>query len=146
MSFTTDLLTGAAELLADAGIGLTWRATGAYQTGETGIILRAMPPVPDRIVTLSAYDLSDDPTLSDSQKGLQVRSRSGDPDPTDVDSIDDAVADVLLGNYPLTLPTGIRITTLIRSSGVSLGQDDTKRWSTVSNYTLGLWRPSTHRI
>lgn len=147
MSFTKDILTGFAVLLSSASIGLTWRPDGtAYAAGETGILLRAVPPEPDRIVTLSTYGLGDEATYADSTVGLQVRTRSGSPDPTDVDSMDDAIADVLLGNYPLTLSTGVRIVTLIRSSTVSLGQDDSKRWGQSSNYTLGLYRPGPHRL
>lgn len=145
MSFLNDLVTGVAELLADSSIGLTWQPSGAYAAGATGIFIMAVPASPNRLVTLSAFVLSDDASLSDSEIGLQIRSRSAGADPRDVYTLDDSIAGVLLGNYPLTLPTGIRIVTLIRSSATPLGQDDRQRFEWASSYTLQVHRPSTHR-
>jgi hypothetical protein len=147
MSFLTDLVTGFAALLDGASIGLTWNADGsAYAVDETGIYVGNAPLDVDRAVVLMPYPLTDDPSLSDSEVGMQVRSRSAAQDPRDVFDLDDAVADVLLGNYPLDLATGIRVVTLIRSSSVSLGQDDRRRWQWASSYPLSLHRPSLHRV
>lgn len=146
--FLTDLATGFAVLLAvDDALGLTWRPNGSmYTADELGVTVMAVPPSPDGLVTVSPYPLSDDATFADSDIGLQIRSRAAGEDPRTVLDLDDAIADALLGRWPLTLSTGIRVVTLERSSSASFGQDAAKRWSRSSNYLLRLHRPGTHRL
>lgn len=161
MSFTTDLVVGFAQLLADADVGFIWQPDGAYVVGEdygyggyetaygnggTGLFVMGVPSIPDRLVTLSPYPLGDDAVYADSLAGLQVRSRAAGEDPRGVMDLDDTVADVLLGRFPMTLPTGVHVTTLERTSATPLGQDANQRWSWSSNYRLGLHRPGTHRL
>lgn len=162
MSYLTDLVEGFAQLLAAGNLGLVWSPSGVYTdgldygqgpygsgdfgTGGTAIVVMAIPQSPSRLVSLTPYLLGDNPTLSDSDAGLQIRSRSAAADPRDVFDLDDSIADFLLGNFPLLLPTGISVSTLVRSSAVSLGQDDSKRWEWSSNYALQLHRPSLHRV
>lgn len=146
MSTTTDIGEGFAQLLAAEVTGLAWAPTGAYATNVTGIYIEVVPPTPNRIVTLTVYGLGDDGAYADSTVGLQVRCRSAGHDPRDVHDLDDAIADVLLGRYPLTLPNGITVQTLIRSSATPLGQDDNQRHEHSSNYTAGLHWPGTHRL
>jgi hypothetical protein len=95
-----------------------------------------------------AYGLGDDPTLRQSIVGLQVRTRGAGEDPREPRNLNDAIADRLLGRYPLTLPNGIRVTTIERTSAVSLGQEDggDRRWSYVSNYRLTAYNPTTHPL
>ncbi|MCW2496347.1 minor capsid protein [Jatrophihabitans sp.] len=137
---------GFAQALADAGIGLTWRPSEPYETGELGIGVMTFPTGLNKAVALTPYPLSDDPALSDSQIGLQVKTRSESAEPRDVWDLDDAIANVLLGLYPTTLPSGIEIVTLQRTSSTSLGQDESQRWIWSSNYPCGLYRPSVHRV
>lgn len=149
MSFLTDLCEGFAQVIAadaDPGQNLLWQSAGAYPSGKTGIFIAHVPPSPSRLLTLTAYWLADDAVYGDSTFGLQARSRSVGQDPRDVYALDDAVADVLLGRWPMTLPTGIRIETLMRSSSTSLGLDAKQRWSHVSNFTGELHRPGPHRL
>lgn len=150
MGFLADLAAGFAQLIADDADGaqnIAWQADGTpYDTGNTGIYRRKLPAAPNRAVALTAYGLGDDPVHSDSDFGLQVITRSEGEDPTDADDLDDAIADVLLGRYPFTLSNGIRVETLARSSGTSLGQDDNRRWSLASNYTVKAHRPGPHRL
>lgn len=149
MSFLTDLVEGFAQLLVanvNSAQNLAWAPTGVYPADKTGLFVAAVPPTPNRIVTLTPYPLSDDPSLSDSEIGMQIRSRSAAEDPRDVFALDDAIFDALAGNYPLDLATGIRVVTLTRSSSVSLGQDDNRRWQWASSYPLSLHRPSLHRV
>lgn len=149
MGFDNDLQAGFAQLIAtdiDPTLQVAWRPTGNYQTTETGIYIRHVPALPNRVIVLSSYGLSDDPVYADSDVGLQVHSRGAGEDPRDGETLDGAVADVLLGRFPLTLSTGVRVVTLVRSSSAPLGQDDNRRWSYVSNYTLGLHRPALHRL
>lgn len=142
----TSFSEGFAQLLAAASIGLTWSPDGLYTTGQTGIWIARVPTAPpNRVLTLTPYPLTDEPVSAMSEIGLQVRTRSAGPDPRDVFTLDDAVADALLGNFPLVLPNGIRVSTLIRSSSGSLGQDDAHLWNWASNYTAAVNRPSPHR-
>lgn len=146
-TFTVALVEGLAQLLADAGIGLAWRPSGVYGPGDgVPIFVLGVPQQPDELVTISPYPVSADGTLADSEIGVQVRTRCG-PDPRRALTIDDRVQDVLLGNYPLTLPSsGVVVSTLIYANGGSLGQDDVQRWEWQSSFMLRVHRPGPHRI
>jgi hypothetical protein len=117
-----------------------------YPSNKTGIFIDRVPPSPNRIITLTCYGLGDDATYADSTFGLQVRSRSVGADPRDAFDLDDAVFDVLAGRWPMTLPNGIHVQTLVRTSHTSLGEDANQRWSRASNYTAEVHRPATHRL
>ena len=142
--FETLLLTGVAQLLAAANLG-TWRDTGIYTAAETGITLDVVPQSPDNIITLTDYVISDDPTLSDSVIGVQVRTRWGDQDPRPVKDLDGAIFNVLHGLEAVTLTGGVHIVSMVRRSGVSMGQDANNRWMRSSNYYATVWRPSANR-
>lgn len=143
MSFTGDLLEGLAVFLDAAGVG-TYRADGsAYSASETAIVFAAMPSSPDRAIVLSDYPVTDDPSLSDSVIGMQVRSRGG-TDPHDVKNISDAVFDVLHGKTAFNLGA-VRVVQALRNSGGSLGRDDSNRWEHSDNYYLTVNRVSTNR-
>src|SRR4051812_8802389 len=120
MSFTGDLLDGVAALLAGGGAG-TYRPAGAYQPGETAIVFAAMPQAPDRAIVLSTYTVTDDPSLSDSVIGLQVRCRGG-ADPHDVEAIAGAVFDQLHGRTAYQAGA-VRVVQSLRQSGAPLGRD-----------------------
>ena len=142
--FESDLLTGVAQLLAAANLG-TWRDSGIYTAAETGIVFDVIPVSPDNIVTLTDYAVSDDPTLSDSVIGVQVRTRLGGQDPRPVKDLDGAIFNVLHGLESVTLTGGVHIVSMVRRSGASLGQDANNRWMRSSNYYATVWRPSANR-
>lgn len=144
MSWTNDLLVGVAQLLADAGVGV-WLAEGAYPPG-TATIIKVSDVGGDSpgLITLTPYAVSDDPTMSDSVQGLQVRSR-GDRRSFTADDLDDAVFDVLQGAGPLILSTGIRVEVVQRRGGTPLPLDEQGRHQRSSNYYLSCYRPSPHR-
>lgn len=144
MAFETDLLTGIADLLVAKSIG-AWKPTGAYTSGETGIVLDLAPQDPDNIIALSDYVVSDDPSLSDSVIGVQVVTRWTGQDPRLVKDLDSRIFDVLHGMPATDLATGVHIVSCFRRSGVSLGQDASTRWSRSSNYYVTVHRPSTNR-
>lgn len=144
--FQTDVLTGLAETVAEAGLA-TWRPTGVYSATETAIVLGTIPQTPDRVVTLTAYGVSDDPSLSDSVVGVQTRCRWGGQDPRSVNDLDDRLFSLLHGRMAWTLSTGIHVVQCLRASGpLPLGQDENGRWALSSNYYLTVHRPSTYRI
>jgi len=142
--FETLLLTGIAQLLATAGLG-TWRDTGVYTAAETGIVMDTVPATPDRVITLTDYVVTDDPTLSDSVIGVQVRTRWADADPRPVKDLDGSIFDALHGLEGVTLTGGVHIVSMFRRSGTSMGQDIGSRWGRSSNYYATVHRPSTNR-
>ncbi len=141
--FETNLLTGLAQLLAAANLG-TWNPSGVYTSAQTGIVFDTIPQSPDNIITLTDYAVSDDPTLSDSVIGVQVRTRCAGADPRPVKDLDGAIFNALHGLESVDLG-GVHVVSLVRRSGVSLGIDANNRWMRASNYYATVWRPSPNR-
>lgn len=141
--WTSRLLTGCAEHLAAAGVGM-WRTTGIYQPAETGILIRSVPPTPDRIITLAAYPLGTTlQGMADHQTGIQIRIRGVPDDPRDCDDLADAIFDQLDGAYGLRWG-GIPVVHIWRQSYTSLGQDSNRRWERSENYYLDTMRPTAN--
>jgi len=147
VGFETNLLTGIATLLeAHSPLGATFNTSGAYTVLQTGIFIGNIQQNPDRIIALDAYGVSDDPSLSDSVTGVQIRCRWGGSDKRPVFDLDAAIFDYLHAKTGLSLSTGVWLVQILRSSGpASLGQDGNGRWSVVSNYYASAWRPSANR-
>lgn len=142
--FTSRLLAGLAEHYAANSVG-TWRDTGIYTSGETGIVIRAVPQAPDRIITLAAYPVDAGYVgMSDQTIGVQHRLR-GTTDPRDCDDLADAIFDLMDSRGHLELSTGVHIVQAIRRSYTSLGQDANKRWERSENYYIDVMRPTAHR-
>lgn len=145
-AFTKAFVEGWAQLLADRAPILTWRADLAYTDSETGIWPMGLPvDSPSRAVAIAPYPLTADPALSDSDIGLQIRSRSAGQDVRDAWALDDAIQNALLGLFAITLPTGVYVSSLRWTSGGSYGQDAALRWEWGSNFTARVNRPSTNR-
>lgn len=144
MGFQQDLVTGFAQLLDAEGVG-KWRPVGAYQAGETAITRRELASGLDRSIALSTYSVDDDPTLSDSVLGLQVVTRWEGADPAPADDLADSVYDALHGLAGVDLGTGVHVVQCLFRSGTTLGQDQSKRWRTSSNFYVTVHRPSSNR-
>lgn len=143
MGWTTDLLVGLAEHLADVVPDLIWRPAGPeYSATEVGIKLGSMPADPDRVVVLTAYPVSAS-GLSDVVQGVQVRCRGTRGSPTSPCDLDDAVYDVLHGAENLRLG-GVLVAHTRRASAAQLGPDANRRSETTSNYYLTTAHPSAH--
>lgn len=143
MGHTSDLLSGIAEYLGTQGVG-TWRATGVYSAGETGIVLGLLPQSPDAVISLAGYSVSDDATLSDSVMGVQVRTRTAGLDPRPTADLADAIFVALQGLGDVTLG-GVRIQMIARQSWTQLGADSSQRQQRSDNYYVTTHYPSTHR-
>jgi hypothetical protein len=142
MAWTSDLLTGAAEYLAAAGVGV-WSPTGTYTDTDTGIVIGRMPATPDRAIVLALYDV-DTTSLSHVLAGLQVRCRGPrTSDPRPVSDLADAVYEALHGAQHVTLG-GVRVPLIWRQSHAWIGADDNRREETASNFYLHAGRPSAH--
>jgi len=142
--FNTDLLTGLAELLAAGGLGATWNPSGGFPPLALAVVLATVPEAPERVITLTAYSVSDDPSLSNSVVGVQVRCRWGGKDPRPVDDLQDAIYNLLHGKTNFMLGT-VPVVECLRHSAIGLGQDGNLRWYNSANYYLTVHRPSTHR-
>ncbi|MEU8821802.1 minor capsid protein [Actinoplanes sp. NPDC048796] len=140
--WTSRLLTGAAQHLAAAGIG-TWNPNGVYTDTEVGIAIRAVPPGPDRLITLATYPVTSEPGLADVTEGLQVRVR-GTKDPRVVADLGDAVFDLLDSAEGLNWG-GVAVVQVFRQSYTSLGVDTSGRWEISHNYYVQAMRPTNHR-
>lgn len=141
--WTSKLLTGCAEHLAAAGIGI-WRASGSYQPTEVGIVIRAIPTSPDQVITLAAYPVgTSTPGLADTTTGLQIRIR-GTRDPRVAEDLGDAIFDLLDGAAGLRWG-GIAVVQTYRQSYSSLGADSAGRWEISHNYYVEAMRPTQHR-
>lgn len=143
MGFTTDLLTGVAQLLAARSVA-EWKPTGAYDAAEIGIVLGVPTQQPISLVALAAYANVDSPALSDSTVGLQVRVRGPNADPTPADDLADAVFDVLQG-FRGDLPNEVHVVYAKRTSTYPLGIDGNGRQERTDNYDLTVHRPSANR-
>lgn len=142
--YQTNLLTGIAELLADASVG-TWNPTAAYAPTDKAIVLKVIPETPDTVIALTTYPVSSDPSLSDSVTGLQVLTRAAGQDPRTVDDLADLIFDQLQGLHDVTLGTGVRLVQCLHHGGGTLGEDDLHRWSRSDNYYITAHRPSLNR-
>lgn len=144
---STKLCKGIAALLGTAGAA-TWTPSGVVSptASPPPVFLGIYPDQPDIAVALSTYSAGgDDPTLAGSVLMLQVRTRSSIQDVTSADALDDAIGQVLMGNFPLVLPSGVRITSLVRRSGVPMGRDASGRMERTTNYQVRLYDPGPHR-
>lgn len=130
MAFTSDLLTGLAQLLDDAGVG-TYSPVAA-STVEPAITVINLPPAPERVICLTDYPVSDDPSLADVIVGVQVRIR-GTRDPLVASNIRDDVYDQLHGLAGVII-NGVPVAHIYRQSTIPLGPDGLGRYERTENY------------
>jgi hypothetical protein len=135
-----DLLDGIAQMIATAGLA-KYNTTGVYAAADTGIFFKVVNPSPDRIVTLTAYQVSDNTTMPETRFGVQVRVR-GLQDPRDVDELGDSIFALLHGL------TGVQFGSVfaeqvLRQSSITLGQDASKRWERADAYYVDAGLPPT---
>lgn len=135
MAATKDILDGIAQLLAGAGLGLTFNANGVYTAGQTGILFMTMPDAPDRCVVLSLVDTGDDPTMPLGSKMLQVRGRGARNNPLDVGELLDPIFDLLHGRTYLVVG-GQTIIQILRQVSAPMGSDILHRWERADQYYM----------
>lgn len=141
MGWTNTLMTGLAELLAAAGVGV-WNPNGVYAATDIGITVGVVPQSPEQVVCLTPYQVDDLPGMVDVTQGVQIRCR-GNTDPRVVQDLADAVYDALHGATPGTL-RGIQVAQVFWQSGAPLGADELGRWERSENYYVQASRPNTH--
>lgn len=148
MTITTDLLSGIAAMLDAAGV-VTYDTAPTVIPDDSApppIYLTAYPETSVPVAALTLYAAGGDwPTLPVSVYMLQVRTRSTKTDLTAADALDDRIADQLLGHYPVTLPTGTRVSIITRSSSSPIGRDAAGRVERTTNYRVVVHDPTTYR-
>ena len=145
MTFSEDVVTGVAQLLATAGV-VTWSGlTGHVADSSTpAAVTMQLPETPDRVVVLTPTvavtpaDLEGEP---DDVRGLQVLARGAPDDRMEPSRILDAVYDELHRRSGVTLSTGVYLSRSLRTSGTSLGEDDNRRSQAVATYQMIFTRP-----
>jgi hypothetical protein len=144
---STKLCKGVAALLHAAGV-VTYTSSGPVPTSTTNppVYIGRYPDQPDVCAALTTYAAGgDEPTLSSSVVMLQVRTRGTVSDHTAGDNLDDAIAAQLMGHYPVTLDSGVRIEILTRSSGSPIGLDAAGRMERTTNYRVQYYDPGPYR-
>lgn len=143
--WTSQLLEGLAVKLHNAGVGV-WKPPGPdvkYLPTDKAIVLQAIPPSPDRLITLTAYLVNTTPGSQDITVGIQVRLR-GTTDPRVCQDMGDAVFE-LLDSSGRQLWGDIPIVDVTRRSHSPLGYDGNKRWEAAHNYYAEAMRKTLHR-
>lgn len=139
-SIQNDLLDGIAQLIQGAGLA-TYSTSGVYTAGQTGIFFKAVNPTPDRIVGLTAYGVTDNPSMPTATLGVQVRVR-GTQDPRDVDELGDAIYNLIHGLVHVQFGS-VQVDQILRVSSITLGQDLSKRWERADGYYVDVGVPPT---
>lgn len=145
-TFTRDLLTGLAQLLAAADVG-DWDPDGVYTADQTGLTIGGLPASPDAAIALAMYGSGtseDDVENPDTTVQIQFRMRAG-PDPRIVDDLADGVYDQVHGLANFELVTGAFVLLAKRRLVTPLGRDDSGRWERADSYEIVAHRPSAHR-
>lgn len=147
MGWTTDLLTGIAQHLADGGLG-TWRPNGPpYGPSETAIAIGEVPPDPDRCIVLTLYDEGAEDGVGHVAPRLQVRMRAPGPT-TAVLDLADAVRDRLLGWGGVRLGEAwLGLISLYNGGnlGVDTGPDGNDRHERFLNLDISAGRPANYQ-
>lgn len=137
---TTDILTGLAALFNTNSVGV-YQPTGAYADSDWAIILDLLPASPDNAIALRGYILTADPYPTASGiVGVQFQTRATTR-AADRDKQDEIYT--LLHARENTVFGSVHVALMSWKSAVPLGQDDTLRWESTSNYNLMVDYPPT---
>lgn len=132
MGWATDLLTGLAEHIDDAGIG-TYEATAAYNPASTTpvITFQSLPDQPVSAIALAYFSSGGTGGVT---AAVQLHIR-GTEDPTSPDALADALW-TLLDNASGLLLGGVHVALMYRQTSAPLGIDSFGRWTRSDTYLL----------
>jgi hypothetical protein len=139
---TRSLLTRIARLLADNNAGV-YKTDTPYAATDTGIVMKTMPDKPDRCIVINWIPADSSPTMPHVFGILQVACRGKPDNPLDSDDLADSCSQWLDGLTNLTLDNGAAVVQCWARNTVNMGQDDSKRWTTATQYNLDLDLPPT---
>ncbi len=144
---TSRLIDGLGQLLDEAG-AVTWSrsAVVAADTDPPPMFETEYPASPDVAACLATYYLGgDEPTLGQTVSNVQVKTRASVESPNASADLDDAIAQALLGRWPVDLATGVTVSIIERTSGTPIGRDEAGRHERVTNWRLTIHDPGPHR-
>lgn len=140
------LTRGIAALLDTAGVCSYVVSGPVGTTAHPPVFIGRYPDTPDICAALATYATGgDEPTLSSSRLMLQVRTRGTVTDHTAGDNLDDAIAQQLMGRFPMTLASGLRIEIITRASSAPIGLDSAGRMERTTNYAVQIHDPGPYR-
>ncbi|MCP1414406.1 hypothetical protein [Paenarthrobacter sp. A20] len=141
MSYEKDFLTGIAQMIADNGIA-TYKPSGAYSAGQTGIVFGGWPQVPDRCLTLN-YTPVTDQTMSAFGRGiLDIGFRGAPGDPFGPSDIAVPVFELIHGMRQHTLGTA-EVIQILRDHVAPMETDGNRRNKRFDLYYVDLASPTT---
>ncbi|WP_375490225.1 minor capsid protein [uncultured Jatrophihabitans sp.] len=138
LDVVTGIGEGAAQLLAHAAVGFSWRTDS--RTGDAPLFIALVPTSPDRVAVLTPALTGGDPVQATTTGTLQLRFRGGQ-DARDVWGMAAASRRVLRGRFPTRLANGIYIATMSFAYGTSIGRDDANRWEWTDSYRFTATEP-----
>lgn len=139
--FETDLLTGLAQHLNDAGVGV-YKPAGGYLASDTAIVFGELPTAPDRVIALSLYGFTDAITQNLSSPRVQVMLRGTPNNSLDVGTLAVSVFGAMHALAGADYGTA-HVVQCNRFSTVPLGVDESKRYERADNYLLDVNTPAT---
>lgn len=144
MSLDVDLVAGMAALIDGAGLGV-YDPDRAWTAGDTSwaVMLRSVPQDPPKVIALSLYSVDDDPKLTDSTRGVQIRLR-GDENPESTLDLNAALFDLFQGRHDTTI-NGVAVVLMWRQSFLPGPQDTESRWQLTSNWYVRTADPTQFR-
>lgn len=141
MSYVKDLLTGVAQLLNDAGVGV-YKATGAYASTDRAIVFGDYPQQPNQCLVLNYTPAVLDVVSSEELGTLECHVRGAPGDSWDTVDTAAALRDALGGITQRAFGTA-NVIQLLHSNSVPLSQDDLKRATQAETFQVNLETPST---
>lgn len=141
--YVSDLLTGAAQLLNDAGVGVYHPDTTPYATTDLGIGIGGLPLDCDRALAVCDYlTTGDHPNQALGTVGFQIMARGARNDRNDTNAIRGAVFYVLHGLTNRDFGA-CHVIQLLRRTSIPMGQDASERWLNADNYYADVNPPAT---
>lgn len=139
MGAAEDISVGFAQIIEAAGFAV-FNQAGLYADSDTGVVFKAVPAKPDRLVTITVVPLTDDLSAPQGQVMVQLRYRGVEGDPLDVDDLADEIKPLFHG-LTNTVMGAHTLVQCDRRQSVPLGQDDLKRWSRADQFYLDVEYP-----
>ncbi|MEV8029268.1 minor capsid protein [Cellulosimicrobium funkei] len=124
-----------AQQLAAAGVG-TWNPDGVFTAGQTAITLKQVPTNPDRVISVTVYNVNEDPDPRSVTQAWSVQVRTRAPGiPDEVDELADDVHEALECHHT-QWPEGVFVQRAHRHNFAPLGPDGNRRHERVDNYRI----------